>query len=78
MSTIIEPLFHLFVAPVTGFMAAAFGDGYRAMARHIRIHRARAHLSEMPDYILHDIGISRSEIGSVTRYGETDTSRRVR
>lgn len=78
MSTIFEPFFHLAVAPVTGFMAAAIGDGYRSMARHISIRRARAHLSEMPDYILSDIGISRSEIGSVTRYGETDTTRRAR
>lgn len=78
MSTIIEPLIHLAVTPVTGFMTATITDGYRSIARLVRIRRAQAHLSEMPDHILHDIGISRSEIGSVTRYGQADSTRRPR
>ncbi|TPI71338.1 DUF1127 domain-containing protein [Mesorhizobium sp. B3-1-3] len=39
------------------------------LARIIRIRRDRALLDELPDYLLRDIGIDRSEISSVTWFG---------
>ena len=45
--------------------SAIFG----AMKRFYRIRAARRALGSMPDYLLHDIGISRSEIDTVTRNG---------
>jgi uncharacterized protein YjiS (DUF1127 family) len=53
-----------------------FMEGLRAMRRHANIRRARAHLAEMPDYILNDLGIDRSEIASVTSHGGDATRRR--
>ncbi|MER9865929.1 DUF1127 domain-containing protein [Mesorhizobium sp. M0136] len=41
----------------------------RALARIIRIRRDRALLYELPDYLLRDIGINRSEIQSITWLG---------
>ncbi|TIX46737.1 MAG: DUF1127 domain-containing protein [Mesorhizobium sp.] len=38
----------------------------------IRIRRDRARLHEFPDHLLRDIGIDRSEIALVTRYGSKD------
>ena len=43
-----------------------------AFARIIRIRKDRALLDEMPDYLLRDIGISRSDISSATRFGGQD------
>ncbi|WP_404926066.1 DUF1127 domain-containing protein [Mesorhizobium sp. ORM16] len=48
----------------------------RAIARVIRIRRDRARLCELPDYLLRDIGINRSEIQSITWFGDRDASRR--
>lgn len=44
-------------------------SGLRIVARIIRIRRDCAWLDELPDYLLRDIGIKRSEISSVTRFG---------
>lgn len=44
-------------------------SGLRILARIIRIRRDRAWLDELPDYLLRDIGIKRSEISSVTWFG---------
>jgi len=38
----------------------------------IRVRRDRAWLADLPDYLLRDIGITRSQISSVTRLGRTD------
>ena len=62
--------------PATGrFFAVAiaiYRAGLRALARIIRIRRDRAWLEDMPDYLLRDIGIDRSEILSVIRSGSED------
>ncbi|WP_181177498.1 DUF1127 domain-containing protein [Mesorhizobium sp. B4-1-1] len=44
-------------------------SGLRILALIIRIRRDRAWLDELPDYLLRDIGIKRSEISSVTWCG---------
>ena len=49
-----------------------------SVTRALRIHGDRAHLHELPDHLLRDIGISRSEINSVTMFGGEDASRRPR
>lgn len=43
-----------------------------ALARIVRIRRDRARLDELPDYLLHDIGVGRSEIRSITRFGRRE------
>jgi uncharacterized protein YjiS (DUF1127 family) len=42
---------------------------FMSVKRFYRIRAARHALGSMPDYLLHDIGISRSEIDTVTRNG---------
>lgn len=44
-------------------------SGQRAFARILRIRRDRVWLDELPDDLLRDIGIDRSEIPSITRLG---------
>ena len=44
-------------------------SGIGLLARIVRIRRDRAWLDELPDYLLRDIGIKRSEISSVTWSG---------
>ncbi|CDX14147.1 DUF1127 domain-containing protein [Mesorhizobium sp. WSM4935] len=44
-------------------------SGLRVLARLVRIRSDRVWLDELPDYLLRDIGIKRSEISSVTWYG---------
>ncbi len=41
----------------------------RAIGRAVETARARRHLEELPDYMLRDIGIGRSEIESAVRFG---------
>ena len=41
----------------------------RRIRRNLKIRADRRLLEAMPDRLLSDIGISRSEIGSATRYG---------
>ncbi|TIP37404.1 MAG: DUF1127 domain-containing protein [Mesorhizobium sp.] len=55
--------------------AAAFEtcrSGIVLVARMVRIRRDRARLDELPDYLLHDIGVGRSEIRWITRYGRRE------
>ncbi|ESZ22344.1 hypothetical protein X737_03605 [Mesorhizobium sp. L48C026A00] len=49
-----------------------------AVWRSIRIQRDRRQLYELPDYILRDVGITRSEINSITSFAGRDPSRRTR
>ena len=44
---------------------------YSASIRAYRIRRDRRILQSMPDYLLHDLGISRSEIDTVTEFGRS-------
>jgi uncharacterized protein YjiS (DUF1127 family) len=44
----------------------------RAFARILRLSKDRAWLEDLPDYLLRDIGIDRSEISSVVRFGSKD------
>ena len=41
----------------------------RQLRRRLRVRNDRKRLQAMPDYLLADIGISRSEIGSATEFG---------
>lgn len=45
-------------------LLAAVGRGWRA-------RQSRRHLEAMPDFMLKDIGLSRSDIDRVTTHGET-------
>ena len=50
----------------------------RRVGRRMRIWADRRHLQALPDHMLKDIGISRSEIDSVTECGLSDASRLAR
>ena len=64
-----------FTGPVVGVLSRMFGQGRASMSLGVkRIPMPR----ELPDHILKDIGISRSEILSLTRFGGHDRSRRQR
>lgn len=41
----------------------------RQLRRRMRVRNDRKALQALPDYLLADIGISRSEIGSATEFG---------
>jgi uncharacterized protein YjiS (DUF1127 family) len=43
--------------------------------RRMEIARCERHLHEMPDNMLRDIGMHRSEISGVVRYGRTEYGR---
>ncbi|MDX8521575.1 DUF1127 domain-containing protein [Mesorhizobium dulcispinae] len=47
-------------------------SGGNLLARIVRIRRDRVTLDELPDYLLRDIGIERSEIRSITRFGRRE------
>jgi uncharacterized protein YjiS (DUF1127 family) len=52
--------------------------GTRALARTLRWRKDRAHLCELPEYLLRDIGIERFEVGAFVRFGARDTGRQQR
>ena len=58
--------------------AAVIRQTIEAMRQRIRTRRDTEHLSALPDYLLRDIGISRSEIMSVVLFGGRDVTRRSR
>ena len=57
------------------FVTAIDRFGVGAFARIIRIRRDRARLEEFPDHLLRDIGIGRSEILSITRFGRMENGK---
>ena len=58
--------------PAIGAFLDFIGRGVRFVSRINRIRHGRAQLYGMPDFMLKDIGISRCEIHSVTRFRRTD------
>jgi uncharacterized protein YjiS (DUF1127 family) len=54
-----------------GFIAAAC----RRIRREIRVRRSICDISEMPDHLLSDIGLTRSEIAYVVRLRISDRTR---
>jgi len=55
---------------LSGILSCAQGIGRRMEER-----RARRELHDLPDTMLADLGISRSEVASVVRYGRSDPTR---
>jgi hypothetical protein len=47
----------------------------RYVAHEVAVWRARRELLDLPDAMLADLGISRSEVPSVVRYGRSDPTR---
>ena len=58
--------------------AIAVTEFGRHITRAARLRRDRRLLAELSDHTLHDIGISRYEIDSITSWGPRDLSRRSR
>lgn len=63
-------------------LSAAFLEmclaGPRFLGRIMRMRRDRAGLCQLPDHLLRDIGIDRSEIASIAQFNGRDDSRRHR
>ena len=75
MSTMVNPS----LSPITTRgLRWAGGTMLAAVWRFIRIRRDRRQLCELPDHILRDVGITRSEIDSITLFAWRDPSRRSR
>jgi uncharacterized protein YjiS (DUF1127 family) len=72
MSTIIDACCQPAAVPAGGGLSQILGRGTHFLRRAIRTRRDRAHLYEMPDHMLKDIGISRCEILWVTKFGRRD------
>jgi uncharacterized protein YjiS (DUF1127 family) len=64
--------------PAGGALPQMIGRFIRSVQRAVRPRRHWAIPSEMPDYLLKDIGISRLDILSVTKVIELDSTRRLR
>lgn len=75
MSAMVNPSLSL---TTTRGLRWAGGTMLAAVWRSIRILRDRRQLYELPDYILRDVGITRSEINSITSFAGRDPSRRTR
>jgi uncharacterized protein YjiS (DUF1127 family) len=48
-----------------------FKTGIRSVARFMELRRAERQLGSLPNYLLRDMGISRSQVGSAIRYGRS-------
>jgi uncharacterized protein YjiS (DUF1127 family) len=57
---------------------AAIRSLLTTVARRAAARRARRELYELPDFMLSDLGISRSEVASVVRHGWSDATRLAR
>lgn len=71
----------LVLKPTSPFLSRVGSHIVRAVEdylREVQMQRSIRHMRELPDYLLHDIGIDHSEITSVVRYGGCDPSRRRR
>ena len=75
MNTVIDACNQSFFSRAIGPVWQMIGRGMRFVNRANRIRRGRAQLYEMPDHMLKDFGISRSEILSVTRFRVQDSTR---
>lgn len=64
--------------PASQRLAETLLDWVGAARQHILLQRSRRKLHQLPDHILHDIGIQRSEIDSITVYRGRDITRRNR
>ncbi len=60
------------VLPLITAVAAVGPEFAKHVARRVRINAARRKLAEMPDHILEDIGIRRSEINYRVEYGRAE------
>ncbi|MEX0406800.1 DUF1127 domain-containing protein [Aquibium sp. LZ166] len=78
MNTIMNTYQQFAASPATISTANAILAGARMVQRCVRLHNDRAHLNELPDHMLRDIGITRSEIMSITSFHGRDASRRSR
>ena len=58
--------------------ATAAPARFRAVQNAFAVMRARRHLNELPDYLLQDIGISRSQIDHATANGGRREGTRIR
>ena len=65
------------VPSVIGAIAASGPEFAKHIARRVRINADRRRLAEMPDHILKDIGIGRSEIDYRVEYGRAEDEARI-
>jgi len=56
-------------------IATSLYHGFLRVSRQVAIRQARRELLELPDMMLKDMGITRSEIASVVAFGRTDETR---
>ena len=64
--------------PGARFVARAAGAMVRfaaEMRRRRAISRSQRHLDTLPDYVLKDIGMHRSEISAIIRFGQSEYGR---
>jgi len=59
------------LAGLLGWLASSILAGFAAIARRRRIVRAERALVDLDDRMLRDIGITRTQIGRVVRYGRS-------
>lgn len=48
-----------------------FKTGIRSVARFMELRRAERQLGSLPNYLLRDMGISRSQVGWAIRHGRS-------
>jgi uncharacterized protein YjiS (DUF1127 family) len=78
MSMIPDARSHLAGSHLVAELLVSWRAWPRAVTRGLRRQRDRAHLSELPDHLLRDIGIDRFDIASAVRFGRGDVGRRRR
>jgi uncharacterized protein YjiS (DUF1127 family) len=73
VNAILSPYLQFATAPAVAALSSLVLQGIRFVGCHARRRRDEACLSELPDYILRDIGITRSEI--IASFGGRDITR---